>query len=391
MSHPKKAYSHIEGRIFLGNLPTDIDEELLRDFFKSIGEIKYLDVKKGKAGRPGYGFMEFVKLEDAEKAVKLRNGFPVCDKFIRVEFSTSGGPRGPGGMVLREGEISEEYSVARGRGGPQLRSIHRVYVDNCPPSTTWQDIKDLFRGKDDPTGIEVCFSAINPLQRRAYVEFRLKEDVTKAIRLFNNKPYKNYRNEESVLSIYEDPNNATFNKENNVPTIRISPENEKTPEKTGPNPDAISSEASPSSSTSGRSTSSSPAYSSDSDNDDTIVESSSKSHKTPETKPTISSATPVPEAPEPLPQSSKRPRTLSTLEVPTVMNLGSPKAKRPDPDHASLSATTNESPNEDSTPSNAEEHEEIEIELDDDDDEEYYEFSIPLDQFDEENILFRFC
>ncbi|PIC21694.1 hypothetical protein B9Z55_026439 [Caenorhabditis nigoni] len=381
MSHPKKAYSHIEGRIFLGNLPTDIDEELLRDFFKSIGEIKYLDVKKGKAGRPGYGFMEFVKLEDAERAVQTRNGFPICDKLIRVEFSTSGGPRGPGGMVLREGEISEEYSVARGRGGPQLRSIHRVYVDNCPPSTTWQDIKDLFRGKNDPTGIEVCFAAINPIQRRAFVEFRVKEDVAKAISLFNNKPYKNYRNEESVLSIYEDPSNTAS-------TFPISAENEKTPEKTGPNPDAISSEASPSSSTSGRSTSSSPAYSSDSDNDDTLVASPSKSKGTPEHKPTTSSATSVPEALELLPRSSKRPRTLSTLAVPTVLNPGSPKAKRPDPDHSCLSATTNEYPNEESTPSNAAETDETELT---DDDEEYYEFSIPLDQFDEENILFRFC
>ncbi|CAP29736.2 Protein CBG10243 [Caenorhabditis briggsae] len=387
MSQPKKSYSHIEGRIFLGNLPTDIDEDLLRDFFKTSGEIKYIDVKKGKAGRPGYGFMEFVKLEDAEKAVKTRNGFPICDKFIRVEFSTSGGPRGPGGMVLREGEISEEYSVARGRGGPQLRSVHRVYVDNCPPSTTWQDIKDLFRGKNDPTGIEVCFSAINPIQRRAFVEFRLKEDVAKAIRLFHNKPYINYRNEESVLSIYEDPGNAALNKENNVPTIRISSENEKTSEKTGPNPDAISSEASPSSSTSGRSTSSSPAYSSDSDNDDTLAASPSKSQEIPEHRPTISSATSIPEAPEPLPRSSKRSRTLSTPAVPTVLNQGPPKAKRPAPDHSGLSATTNESPNEESTPSNAAVPEETEST----DDEEYYEFSIPLDVFDEENLLFRFC
>ena len=87
-------------KLYVGNLPYQITEDGLKDFFAAIGEVTSSKIVTDAAtGRSrGFGFVEMANDEDAEKAISTLNGTPVMDRTINVseaipqrERGTSGG------------------------------------------------------------------------------------------------------------------------------------------------------------------------------------------------------------------------------------------------------------------------------------------------------------
>jgi len=73
----------------LGNLPQDVTEKMIIDIFGRCGDIKEIRLKRhndtGKV--KGYGFVEFTRVEEAEKAVKTLNNYNILGRNIKVEYS----------------------------------------------------------------------------------------------------------------------------------------------------------------------------------------------------------------------------------------------------------------------------------------------------------------
>ncbi len=73
-------------RIYVGNLPYKADEETLRGVFAGIGEVESVKIITDAAtGRSkGFGFVEMVSDEDAEKAIAALNGTSLDDRTLTV-------------------------------------------------------------------------------------------------------------------------------------------------------------------------------------------------------------------------------------------------------------------------------------------------------------------
>ncbi len=74
-------------RIYVGNLPPLITEEVLRDVFAQIGDVRNVRIAKDpKTGRPkGSGLVEMSWEVDAYRAVHILNGTTHGGKKIEVK------------------------------------------------------------------------------------------------------------------------------------------------------------------------------------------------------------------------------------------------------------------------------------------------------------------
>jgi RNA recognition motif-containing protein len=73
--------------LFVYSLPNDADESLLYRIFGPFGAIANVKVIRDPSGRSkGYGFVHFLKYEDAHQAVMSLNGYQLGNKFLQVSF-----------------------------------------------------------------------------------------------------------------------------------------------------------------------------------------------------------------------------------------------------------------------------------------------------------------
>jgi len=106
-------------RLYVGNLPYQVNEDELADFFNQAGKVSEVKIIMDQnTGRPkGFGFVTMCSVDDAQKALDSLNGQTFKDRQIRIDFATergSGGGRGGGGGGYRGGGGG---GYGGGRGG----------------------------------------------------------------------------------------------------------------------------------------------------------------------------------------------------------------------------------------------------------------------------------
>ena len=69
-----------------------------KEFFERMGEIKVCQVIKNRTTKESmcYGFVEFLKEEDAQRAVDELNNYPIEDKFLKLQFARRNNPNKKG-------------------------------------------------------------------------------------------------------------------------------------------------------------------------------------------------------------------------------------------------------------------------------------------------------
>ncbi|XP_053183981.1 cold-inducible RNA-binding protein A-like [Scomber japonicus] len=106
-----------EGKLFIGGLSFETNEESLSAAFGNYGTIEKVDVIRDKeTGRSrGFGFVKYDNAEDAKDALEAMNGKTLDGRAIRVDEAGKGGSSrgGFGGSGPRGGR----FSGSRGRGG----------------------------------------------------------------------------------------------------------------------------------------------------------------------------------------------------------------------------------------------------------------------------------
>ncbi|MEK6645452.1 MAG: RNA-binding protein [Candidatus Firestonebacteria bacterium] len=68
-------------KLYVGNLPYAIDESELQGLFSTYGEVKQITIIAGK----GFGFVEMVNSEDAEKAKNGLNGTDLKGRQLKID------------------------------------------------------------------------------------------------------------------------------------------------------------------------------------------------------------------------------------------------------------------------------------------------------------------
>ncbi|XP_033101336.1 ELAV-like protein 1 isoform X1 [Anneissia japonica] len=80
--------------IIVNYLPQSLTQEELRSLFSSIGEIESCKLIRDKVSGQslGYGFVNYMKSADADKAVKTLNALKLQDKMIKVSYARPSSP-----------------------------------------------------------------------------------------------------------------------------------------------------------------------------------------------------------------------------------------------------------------------------------------------------------
>ncbi|KAF5455254.1 hypothetical protein F2P56_024851 [Juglans regia] len=168
--------------LYVGNLPADIREREVEDLFYKYGRIAHIDLKVPPRP-PGYAFVEFEDAQDAEDAIRGRDGYDFDGHRLRVELAHGGR-----GHSSSRDRYSSHSSGRSGRGGVSRRSEFRVLVTGLPPSASWQDLKDHMRQAGD-----VCFSQVFRENggTTGVVDYTNYEDMKYAVKKLDDSEFRN--------------------------------------------------------------------------------------------------------------------------------------------------------------------------------------------------------
>ncbi|XP_068449057.1 uncharacterized protein [Clinocottus analis] len=107
-----------DGKLFVGGLSFDTNEDTLAEAFSKYGAIEKVDVIRDRdtGNSRGFGFVKFENMDDARHAQEAMHGKSLDGRNIRVdEAGKGGGGRGGGGGY--GGRDSRGGGGGRGYGG----------------------------------------------------------------------------------------------------------------------------------------------------------------------------------------------------------------------------------------------------------------------------------
>ncbi|KZV57699.1 28 kDa ribonucleoprotein, chloroplastic-like [Dorcoceras hygrometricum] len=117
-----------EAKLFVGNLPYDVDSEKLAQIFDRAGVVEISEViyNRQTDQSRGFGFVTMSTVEEAEKAVEMFNGYDINGRLLTVNKAA---PRG-----------SQPERSPR----PVERASFRMYVGNLPWQVDNAKLEEVF-------------------------------------------------------------------------------------------------------------------------------------------------------------------------------------------------------------------------------------------------------
>ncbi|XP_023228030.1 ELAV-like protein 2 isoform X1 [Centruroides sculpturatus] len=157
--------------LIVNYLPQAMSQEEIRSLFSSIGEVESCKLirDKGTGQSLGYGFVNYVRSEDAEKAINTLNGLRLQNKTIKVSYAR------PSSEAIKGANL---------------------YVSGLPKSMTQQDLEGLFLpfGRiitsrilcDNITEVDVLSSPPGLSKGVGFVRFDQRIEAERAIKHLHN-------------------------------------------------------------------------------------------------------------------------------------------------------------------------------------------------------------
>ncbi|XP_029283689.1 ELAV-like protein 1-B, partial [Cottoperca gobio] len=105
--------------LIVNYLPQSMSQDELRSLFSSVGDVESAKLIRDKvAGHSlGYGFVNFVNANDAERAISTLNGLRLQSKTIKVSFAR------PSSDMIKDANL---------------------YISGLPRTLSQQDLEDMF-------------------------------------------------------------------------------------------------------------------------------------------------------------------------------------------------------------------------------------------------------
>ncbi|CAO2824285.1 unnamed protein product [Amaranthus hypochondriacus] len=158
-------------KLFVGNLPFNVDSAQLAGLFGSVGTVEMVEVIYDKAtGRSrGFGFVTMSSVEEVEAAAQQFNGYELEGRALRV----NAGPPPP---------KRDDFSPRGGRGGPSFQSANKVHVSNLSWSVDDASLKTLFSELGDVLEAKVIYDRDSGRSRGfGFVTYSSADEVNNAI------------------------------------------------------------------------------------------------------------------------------------------------------------------------------------------------------------------
>ncbi|TMW49331.1 hypothetical protein DOY81_005583 [Sarcophaga bullata] len=161
--------------LIVNYLPQTMTEDEIRSLFSSVGEIESVKLIRDKSqgfidplnpqasskGQSlGYGFVNYVRPQDAEQAVNVLNGLRLQNKTIKVSFAR------PSSDAIKGANL---------------------YVSGLPKSMTQQDLEQIFAPYGQIITSRILQNAGNDIQTKGvgFIRFDKREEATRAIIALN--------------------------------------------------------------------------------------------------------------------------------------------------------------------------------------------------------------
>lgn len=88
-------------KVFVGGLPTYLNEEQVQELLKSFGELKAFNLvrENGNGSSKGFAFFEYVDASVTDVAIQSLNGMELGDRYLVVQRASVGAKPGTPGMI----------------------------------------------------------------------------------------------------------------------------------------------------------------------------------------------------------------------------------------------------------------------------------------------------
>lgn len=160
-------------KLFVGNLPFNVDSAALAGLFEQAGDVQMVEVIYDKTtGRSrGFGFVTMSTKEEAEAAAQQLNGYELQGRVLRV----NSGPPPP------KSENSS-FRGSRGRERTGSNSSNRLYVGNLAWSVDDDALATLFSEQGNVREARVVYDRESGRSRGfGFVTYNSAEEVNSAI------------------------------------------------------------------------------------------------------------------------------------------------------------------------------------------------------------------
>lgn len=161
--HMSDEASDCKTNLIVNYLPQNMSQEELRSLFSSIGEVESAKLIRDKvAGHSlGYGFVNFVNANDAERAISTLNGLRLQSKTIKVSFAR------PSSDTIKDANL---------------------YISGLPKSITQKDLEDMFSRYGRIINSRVLVDQASGLSRGvAFIRFDKRAEAEDAIKDLNGQ------------------------------------------------------------------------------------------------------------------------------------------------------------------------------------------------------------
>eukprot|EP01129_Flabellula_baltica_P017536 TRINITY_DN9742_c0_g1_i1.p1 TRINITY_DN9742_c0_g1~~TRINITY_DN9742_c0_g1_i1.p1 ORF type:complete len:196 (-),score=41.34 TRINITY_DN9742_c0_g1_i1:38-625(-) len=178
-------------RCYVGNLSYQTNWQDLKDYMKSVAEVKYAEILTDQSGRSkGCGIVEFETFEGAQRAITELNDTHLDGRLIFVREDRENGQRG--GFQAHHGGFHQGGHHGNHGGNPGGYRFTpepgtKIYVGNLPYEMRWQDLKDLFSEMGPVRFADILMYHDGRSKGSGVVTFENPQDAQHAINECNGK------------------------------------------------------------------------------------------------------------------------------------------------------------------------------------------------------------
>ncbi|XP_041526619.1 polyadenylate-binding protein 1-like [Microtus oregoni] len=164
--------------IYVKNLHVDMDEQGLQDLFSQFGKMQSVKVMRDSNGQSrGFGFVNFEKHEEAQKAVDHMNGKDVKGQQLFVGRAQK--------RAERQSELKRRFEQMKQERQNRYQGVN-LYVKNLDDSINDERLKEVFSAYGVITSAKVMTESSHS-KGFGFVCFSSPEEATKAVTEMNGR------------------------------------------------------------------------------------------------------------------------------------------------------------------------------------------------------------
>ncbi|KAJ4909495.1 Polyadenylate-binding protein 5 [Raphanus sativus] len=165
--------------VYVKNLPKETDDDELKKTFGKYGDISSAVVMKDESGNSKcFGFVNFVRSEDAVVAVEKMNGISLGENVLFVGKAQK--------KSERQEELKRKYEQEKISRLEKLQGTN-LYVKNLDDSVDDEKLKEMFSEYGNVTSSKVMMNSGGLSRGFGFVAYSTPEEASKAMNEMNGK------------------------------------------------------------------------------------------------------------------------------------------------------------------------------------------------------------